>query len=105
MSARGIKPIWKTSSLLIYTGGLTVLLGGVFAVTYLSIEYSGGGARTAWALLILVVLWVVAGGLGRGGPRGAAGAPQRPRVHPPPDGVEARPGPPGLPSGGLLRQD
>ncbi len=73
MSAREIKPIWKTSSFLVYTGGLTVLLGGGFAVTYLSIEYSGGGARTAWALLILVVLWVIAEALRRAGTWVAAG--------------------------------
>jgi len=57
---RETKPVWKTSSFLVYTGGLTVLIGGLTAVGYLSTQYSGGGARTAWALLILVVLWFLA---------------------------------------------
>ena len=57
---REIKPIWTTASFLVYLGGLTVLLGGVFALVYLWIEYHGGGARTAWALLILVVLLFIA---------------------------------------------
>jgi hypothetical protein len=60
---REIKPIWTTGSFLVYTGGLTVLLGGIFALVYLYIEYHGGGARTAWALLIFVVLSFVAGSL------------------------------------------
>ena len=59
MRDREIKPVW-TSSFLVYTGGLTVLVGGLAAVGYLSTQYSGGGARTAWAFLILVVLWLVA---------------------------------------------
>ena len=49
---REIKPVWKTSSFLVYTGGLTVLVGGLAAVGYLSTHYSGGGARTAWAFLM-----------------------------------------------------
>jgi len=57
---REIKPVWKTSSFLVYVGGLTVLLGGLSALGYLSTQFSGGGARTAWALLILVVLWFLA---------------------------------------------
>lgn len=57
---REIKPIWTTASFLVYLGGLTVLLGGIFALVYLWIEYHGGGARTAWALLILVVLLFIA---------------------------------------------
>lgn len=56
---REIKPVWKTSSFLVYVGGLTVLFGGLTAVGYLSTQY-GGGARTGWALLILVVLWFLA---------------------------------------------
>jgi hypothetical protein len=70
---REIKPIWKTSSFLVYTGGLTVLFGGLAAVGYLSTQYSGGGARTAWAFLILFVLWLIAEALRRGGPWVAAG--------------------------------
>ena len=57
---REIKPIWTTASFLVYLGGLTVLLGGLYALIYLYIEYPGGGSRTAWALLILVVLLFVA---------------------------------------------
>ncbi len=60
---REIKPIWTTASFLVYLGGLTVLLGGIYALVYLYIEFHGGGARTAWALLILVVLLFVAGSL------------------------------------------
>jgi len=70
---RQIKPVWKTSSFLVYTGGLTVLLGGLAAVGYLSTQYSGGGARTAWAFLILFVLWLLAEAFRRAGPWVAAG--------------------------------
>lgn len=69
---RELKPVWKTSSFLVYLGGLTVLFGGVYAVGYLSTQY-GGGARTAWALLILVVLWFLAESLRRAGTWVAAG--------------------------------
>ena len=58
---REIKPIWTTASFLVYLGGLTVLLGGLYALIYLFISYRGGGAQTAWALLILVILLFVAG--------------------------------------------
>jgi hypothetical protein len=70
---REIKPVWRTSSFLVYTGGLTVLAGGLAAVGYLSTQYSGGGARTAWAFLILFVLWLLAEALRRAGPWVAAG--------------------------------
>src|SRR5438477_117270 len=60
VDVREIKPVWKTSSFLVYTGGLTGLFGGLFALGYLDVEFKGGGARTAWALLILVVLWLIA---------------------------------------------
>jgi hypothetical protein len=60
---REIKPIWTTASFLVYLGGLTVLLGGIYALAYLFINYRGGGAQTAWALLILVLLLFVAGAL------------------------------------------
>ena len=73
MDVRAIKPVWKTSSFLVYTGGLTVLFGGLFALGYLYFEYRGGGARTAFALLILVVLWVIAEALRRAGTWVAAG--------------------------------
>jgi hypothetical protein len=70
---REIKPVWKTSSFLVYTGGLTVLLGGLFALAYLYVEFTGGGARTAWALLIFVILSSFAGALQRVGTWVAAG--------------------------------
>jgi hypothetical protein len=53
------KPVWKTSSFLVYTGGLTVLGAGAAALFYLNVHY-GEGALTGWALLVLVVLWVLA---------------------------------------------
>lgn len=67
------KPVWRTSSFLVYTGGLTVLVGGLATVGYLTTQYSGGGARTAWALLILAVLWFIAEVLRRAGTWVAAG--------------------------------
>ena len=42
-----------------------MLLGGLFALRYLYVQYSGGLARTAWALLILVLLWLLAESLRR----------------------------------------
>jgi len=56
---QAIKPVWKTSSFLVYTGGLTVLFSAVAALSYLSGHY-GSGALTGWGLLVLVVLWVIA---------------------------------------------
>jgi hypothetical protein len=56
---REIKPIWTSATFLVYAGGLTVLLGGIFALAYLSSQY-GKGAETAWALLILVILYGIA---------------------------------------------
>lgn len=53
------KPVWRTSSFLVYAGGLTVLGAAIAALGYLSGHY-GDGALTAWALLVLVVLYVVA---------------------------------------------
>jgi hypothetical protein len=70
---REIKPVWKTSSLLVYTGGLTVLVGGLSALGYLWAQYSGGGARAAWALLILFVLFLLAESRRRAGTWVAAG--------------------------------
>jgi hypothetical protein len=60
---REIKPIWTASSFLVYTGGLTVLGGGLGALAYLSTQYPGHGEGTAWTLLILVILYAVAHGL------------------------------------------
>ena len=56
---RAGKPIWTTSSFLIYTGGLTVLSAGIGALGYLS-STSGSGALAGWALLVLVVLYGLA---------------------------------------------
>jgi hypothetical protein len=67
------KPVWRTSSFLVYTGGLTVLAGGLAALGYLSSQYSSGAALAAWALLVLVVLWVIAERLRRAGTWVAAG--------------------------------
>jgi hypothetical protein len=56
---RAGKPIWTTSSFLLYTGGLTVLGAGLGALGYLSSSY-GNGAMAGWALLVLVVLYALA---------------------------------------------
>jgi hypothetical protein len=56
---REIKPLWTSATFLVYTGGLTVLLGGLFALGYLSAT-NGSGATAAWALLVLVILYVIA---------------------------------------------
>jgi hypothetical protein len=56
---RARKPVWKTSSFLVYTGGLTVLGAAVAALAYLSGHF-GKGALTGWALLMLVVLRFIA---------------------------------------------
>jgi hypothetical protein len=53
------KPIWTSATFLVYTGGLTVLLGGLLALRYLRTQY-GNGAKTGWALLILVILYGIA---------------------------------------------
>jgi hypothetical protein len=62
VSMRELKPVWTSSSFLVYTGGLTVLLGGLLALRYLSHNY-GSAAKVAWALLILVILYAIAHGL------------------------------------------
>jgi hypothetical protein len=61
MGVREIKPIWTSSTFLVYTGGLTVLFGGAIgALTYLTTQYPGKGAIAAWTLLILVTLYAIA---------------------------------------------
>jgi hypothetical protein len=57
---REIRPIWTTSSLLVYVGGLTVLGGGIAALGYLSTQFPGNGQGAAWTLLILVILYAIA---------------------------------------------
>jgi hypothetical protein len=69
---REIKPIWTSATFLVYTGGLTVLLGGLAALGYLSSRY-GNGAKAGWALLILVILYVIAHALRLRGRQIAAG--------------------------------
>lgn len=59
MPEREPKPIWTSATFLVYTGGLTVLLGGLAALAYLANEY-GKGAKAAWALLILAILYGIA---------------------------------------------
>jgi hypothetical protein len=60
-----VKPIWTSSTFLVYTGGLTVLGGGIGALFYLSRQYRGAGQGTAWSLLILVILYAIAHALRR----------------------------------------
>jgi hypothetical protein len=56
---REIKPIWTSATFLVYTGGLTVLLGAVIGLEYLSVTYSHA-AEAGWALLMLVILYGIA---------------------------------------------
>lgn len=70
------KPVWRTSSFLVYAGGLTVLGGAFAALAYLAAVRYGKDGLTGWALLMVVVLaavgevlrrrgrWVVAGVFG-----------------------------------------
>jgi hypothetical protein len=69
---REVKPIWTSATFLVYTGGLTVLLGGLVALAYLGSQY-GSGAKAAWALLVLVILYAIAHALRRRGRQIAAG--------------------------------
>ena len=66
------KPVWTTSTYLLYTGGLTVLGAALAALGYLSGHYGKGGL-TGWAALMLVVLYGIASGLQRRGLWIAAG--------------------------------
>jgi len=61
-----LKPVWTTSSFLIYLGGLTVLGAALTALSYLADNY-GDFAYVCWALLVLVVLEAVALGFRRRG--------------------------------------
>lgn len=72
MHEREIDPIWTSATFLVYTGGLTVLLGGLAALGYLSGHY-GSGARAGWALLILAILYAIAHALRIRGRQIAAG--------------------------------
>lgn len=60
MSKPEIKPVWSSSSFLVYSGGLTVLGAGGAALVYLGTQYHGHGQLTGWALFIFVVLYGIA---------------------------------------------
>jgi hypothetical protein len=66
------KPIWTTSSFLLYAGGLTVLGSAVAALAYLAASYGDAG-YAAWSLLVLAVLYGVAHAFKRRGRWIAAG--------------------------------
>jgi hypothetical protein len=55
------KPVWTTSSFLVYAGGLVVLLSALGALGYLSSRY-GDAAYAGWAALIFVLLSGIADG-------------------------------------------
>jgi len=54
-----LKPVWTTSSFLIYLGGLTVLVAALVALSYLAGQY-GNFAYVCWTLLVLVALKAIA---------------------------------------------
>jgi hypothetical protein len=54
-----LKPVWTTSSFLIYLGGLIVLGSALVALSYLAGQY-GDFAYVCWTLLVLVVLKAIA---------------------------------------------
>ena len=56
------KPIWTSSSFLLYTGGFIVLFSATGALFYLATQY-GQGALVAWTLIPLVVLVALAPGI------------------------------------------
>jgi hypothetical protein len=60
VARREIKPIWTSSTFLVYAGGLTVLGGAIAALVYLATQYPGHGRIAAWTLLILVILYAIA---------------------------------------------
>jgi hypothetical protein len=72
LTVRETKPTWTSASFLVYTGGLTVILGGLLALEYLSHRY-GKGEQAGWALLVLVVLYVLAHAFRAAGRQLAAG--------------------------------
>ena len=53
------KPVWTSSSFLVYAGGLTVLGSALAALGYLAGSY-GRGAFVAWSLLVLAILYAIA---------------------------------------------
>jgi hypothetical protein len=62
-----VKPTWSSWSLLVYTGGLTVLAAAIAALSYLAGNY-GDFAYVGWSLLLLAVILAVAHRLRRGHP-------------------------------------
>jgi hypothetical protein len=56
------KPIWTSSSFLIYTGGLTVLGGAATGLSYLALNFDSS-ARALWALVFLVIVYAIANAL------------------------------------------
>jgi hypothetical protein len=60
------KPIWTTSSFLLYVGGFIVLFSAAGSLAYLGTRY-GQGALVAWTLLPLGVLLALALGFQRRG--------------------------------------
>jgi len=66
------KPTWSTSSFLVYAGGFTVLGSALAALGYLAAQY-GPGAFSAWAFLVLAVLYALAHAFRRRGRFVAAG--------------------------------
>src|SRR6185437_9279936 len=66
------KPVWTTSSFLIYTGGLVVLGSALGALGYLA-GSNGRAAFAGWSLLVLAVLYAIAHALKNRGRWLAAG--------------------------------
>lgn len=60
------KPVWTSSSFLVYAGGLVVLSAAIGALGYLA-GRNGHGAFAGWALLVLAVLYGIAVALDRRG--------------------------------------
>ncbi|HEY2353342.1 MAG TPA: hypothetical protein VGH79_00395 [Gaiellaceae bacterium] len=53
------KPIWTSSSFLVYAGGLTVLGGAAAGLSYLAGNF-GEAATAGWALLFLAIVYAIA---------------------------------------------
>jgi len=66
------KPIWTSSSFLLYAGGFIVLVSALGALAYLGSQY-GKGVLVAWTLLPLLVLYACANMFRRRGRWIAAG--------------------------------
>jgi hypothetical protein len=64
VAAKETKPVWTTSSFLLYAGAATVLGAAGGALSYLSAQY-GDAAYAGWAALVLVALYAIADGFHR----------------------------------------